>query len=195
MVLAACGGSEAVMESDETEGGTGAMLDTETDGGDETSTTGDSTGSTTSGEDTTDSTTTGMDTDGSTGSTTGSTGDETDGSTGSTDDTGTDTGTTGGMGMACNPLNVECDDGDTCVWDWNNDDGTCEMQTNPGDVGDECNAQTDCLDGLMCVAAAYITHLDCMADGCCTQYCDNDEDCPNSTCEFQNNNMGYCGNG
>ena len=61
-----------------------------------------------------------------------------------------------------------------------------------GGVLDECVTSTDCADGLTCFADKHL--FGCNFGGCCTEYCDGDEDCSvtENDCTIFSGGMGWC---
>lgn len=160
--------------------------------GDASSDTGESTGTdtgtneTTTAESTTDDSTTDDTTSDDQGSSTG------------TDETTTAESTTGdeppGLGEQCHFLHNQCDEGLTCsryadpmpqdqIREWG-----CGVYVGegPGDFGEPCEDDFGCANGFTCFGPEMLDEPVPYCDtsggnfGCCTPYCESDEDCPGS---------------
>ncbi|MEZ4426506.1 MAG: hypothetical protein R3A51_02305 [Nannocystaceae bacterium] len=97
--------------------------------------------------------------------------------TAATDPTGDDTD--GGQmfdeadAIQCDPLDVECKDGYSCLPDGRG--FSCqEINEDAGAPGDPCDIAAECRPGTLCMTGLVIAGCDGL--GCCTPFCDLDED-------------------
>lgn len=85
----------------------------------------------------------------------------------------------------CDPLGTDCAEGELCIPQ--GDSGgqfVCAVDAAPvgGGYGDPCLAFNKCDGGLFCAPAAAVPGCTESA-GCCSRYCDLDDDDPDATCD------------
>ncbi len=90
----------------------------------------------------------------------------------------------------CDPLVQDCDNGDLCVPDFNENGFVCVLDASGGmsPYGAPCQYANGCNPGLMCIASDSVPEPECAtAAGCCSPMCDLNEPntCPGSGQECQ----------
>ena len=84
----------------------------------------------------------------------------------------------------CDPLGSGCSDGELCIPQGSGGQFVCAVDAAPvgGKYGDPCLAFNKCDGGLFCAPAAAVPGCT-EAAGCCSRYCDLDEDDPDAVCD------------
>lgn len=90
----------------------------------------------------------------------------------------------------CDPLVQDCDNGDLCVPDFQENGFVCVLDASGGmaPYGSPCMFANGCNPGLICIAADAVPEPDCnQSTGCCSPMCDMNEanTCPGQGQECQ----------
>ncbi len=69
---------------------------------------------------------------------------------------------------SCDPLQQECDEGDSCYW--TGQGFGCVVQLDDVAAGQPCGLINECAQGLICVNSEWVP--DCAGASCCAPFCD-----------------------